>query len=100
MAPTLFLGVFWKRGTAPAAVCSIISGFVCAAILQWYFPTSIPQLGGLTSGVAALALNFGVYVSISLAFPAKAYERKRIEELYRSIDAPASIAVAVKRATA
>lgn len=88
LAPTLFLGIFWKRGTAAAAVCSMISGFVCAAILQWYFPTSLPQLEGLTSGVVALAVNVAVYVTIALLFPANALERRRVDTLYLSMDAP------------
>ncbi|KAA5841273.1 sodium:solute symporter family protein [Pseudomonas chlororaphis] len=88
LAPTIFLGIFWKRGTAAAAVCSMISGFVCAGVLQWYFPTSLPQLGGLTSGVVALAVNFAVYVTITLLFPATAAERQRVNELYLFIDSP------------
>jgi SSS family solute:Na+ symporter len=88
LAPTLFFGIFWKRGTAPAAIAAMISGFVAACILQWVFPISIPALGGLTSGIVALIINALVYVVITLAFPAKSGERARVEQLYRTIDAP------------
>lgn len=42
LAPTLFLGIFWRRGNATAATVAMIGGFATAAILQWQYPTSIP----------------------------------------------------------
>jgi SSS family solute:Na+ symporter len=83
LAPTLFFGIFWKRGNATAAVASMISGFGTAAILQGMYPVSIPWLGGLTSGVAALAVNVVVYLFCSYAVPRTAAETQRIEQLWR-----------------
>lgn len=83
LAPTLFFGIFWKRGTAPAAVAAMTSGFITAAVLQGIYPLSIPWLAGLTSGVAALAVNIAVYVLISLVKPQSLGERERIEQLWK-----------------
>jgi SSS family solute:Na+ symporter len=85
LAPTVFLGIFWKRGTAPAAVCSMITGFIVAGMLQWYYPVSVPLLEGLTSGVVALGINFVMYVSITLLFPSNTAEQLRVDGLYNII---------------
>ena len=83
LAPTLFLGIFWKRGNATAAVASMVSGFGTAAALQILYPVSIPWLGGLTSGVAALVVNLAVYVICSYAAPHNPTETERVNQLWR-----------------
>lgn len=92
LAPTLFFGIFWRRGTAAAAASSMVVGFTSAAVLQWLYPVSIPALGGLTSGVVALILNAVVYVAVAVLFPAKTTERARVDALYAVLDAPHSAA--------
>lgn len=82
LAPTLLLGIFWKRGNAIGAVAGMISGFTIAAILQITYPVSIPWLGGLTSGVAALIVNAAVYVICAYMVPRTTAETKRIDELW------------------
>ncbi len=82
LAPTLFFGIFWKRGNAIGAVAGMVSGFATAAVLQWLYPVSIPWLGGLTSGVAALFLNVAAYVVCSYAFGRDQAEEDRIERLW------------------
>lgn len=83
LAPTLFFGIFWKRGTASAALAAMTSGFLTAAVLQVLYPVSIPWLGGLTSGVAALAVNVGAYLAVTLAKPHAPAEQARIDQLWR-----------------
>ncbi|MCZ9882287.1 sodium:solute symporter family protein [Arthrobacter sp. B2a2-09] len=83
LAPTLLFGIFWKRGNAVAAVASMLSGFGTAAVLQWIYPVSIPWLGGLTSGVAALVVNITVYVICSYTVHRSPAEAARIEQLWR-----------------
>jgi solute:Na+ symporter, SSS family len=83
LAPTLFLGIFWRRGTASAAVAAMIGGFVTAAVLQLFYPVSIPSLGGLTSGVVALVVNVGIYLVVSLAAPQSPAERARVDQLWQ-----------------
>ncbi|MGF0313326.1 sodium:solute symporter family protein [Rhodococcus sp. IEGM1428] len=90
LAPTLFLGIFWKRGNAAGAISGMIGGFATAAILQLFYPTSIPWLGGLTSGVAALIINVLLYVSCAYAFPASPRERSRVNELFAHLHEPES----------
>lgn len=82
LAPTLLLGVFWKRGNSAGAVAGMLSGFATAAILQVVYPVSIPWLGGLTSGVAALAVNTAVYVLCACLRPVTAAEKTRIDTLW------------------
>ncbi|SED65087.1 MULTISPECIES: sodium:solute symporter family protein [Rhodococcus] len=82
LAPTLFLGIFWRKGTAAAAVSAMSSGFATAAVLQWLYPVSIPWLGGLTSGVAALAVNAAVYVAVTYSAPMNDTERNRVGQLF------------------
>jgi SSS family solute:Na+ symporter len=82
LAPTLFFGIFWRRGTSRAAVASMVTGFVLAALLQGFFPDSVPALGGLTSGVVAAVVNTVVYVIVSLAVPARPQEAQRVSELF------------------
>ena len=88
LAPTLFLGIFWRRGTALAAASSMIIGFAVAAGLEWYFPNSIPALGGLTSGVVGLVVNCAVYLAVSYLRPATSLERTRVDRLFAALDAP------------
>jgi SSS family solute:Na+ symporter len=88
LAPTLFFGIFWRRGTAAGAASSMLVGFATAAALQWFYPISIPALGGLTSGVVALIVNAAVYVAVAVLFPAKPVERARVDGLYAVLRTP------------
>ena len=85
LAPTLLLGIFWRRGTAAAAVAGMLTGFATAVVLQLLYPVSIRELGGLTSGVVGLAVNTLVYVGLSFALPQDAAERARIDRLFRDL---------------
>jgi SSS family solute:Na+ symporter len=87
LAPTLFLGIFWRRGNATAATVSMIGGFATAAILQWQYPTSIPGLEGLTAGVVGLLVNLTLYVACAYLVPTPEAERRRVDELFQSVDA-------------
>lgn len=88
LAPTLFFGIFWRRGTATGAATAMISGFVTAGVLQFFFPLSIPALGGMTSGVAALIVNALVYVGFAFLAPASVAERARVDRLFDTLAAP------------
>lgn len=88
LAPTIFFGIFWRRGNASGAVAGMVTGFVTAAVLQWLYPTSIPELGGLTAGVAALVVNAGVYVACAYFIPSSVAERARVDDLFDSLSGP------------
>lgn len=87
LAPTLLLGIFWRRGTAAAANAAMVSGILVAAVLELMYPSplSIPWLGGLTSGVAGLIVNLAVYLAVSLAKPAPAAEQDRVDALFEGL---------------
>ncbi|WP_225770172.1 sodium:solute symporter family protein [Inquilinus sp. Marseille-Q2685] len=85
LAPALYLGIFWRRGNAAAALAGMLTGFAVAVVLQLLYPVSIPELGGLTSGVVGLAVNTLVYVGLSYALPQDAAERARIDRLFRDL---------------
>lgn len=82
LAPTLLIGIFWKRATAAGAISGMIVGFTLAAILQVLYPAEIPWLGGLTSGIVAMAVNALVLVLVSLLRPQNDSERSRVNELW------------------
>lgn len=82
LAPTVFFGIFWRRGTATAATAAMISGFATAAICTALFPIAIAQLGGLTGGVLGLAVNTAVYLAVTFARPQPAAERVRVNHLF------------------
>jgi SSS family solute:Na+ symporter len=82
LAPTLYFGLFWRRGNATAATASMLGGFATAAVLQVLYPTSVPWLGGATSGVAGLIVNVGLYVACAYLLPASDEERKRVDALF------------------
>jgi SSS family solute:Na+ symporter len=88
LAPTLFLGIFWRRGNAVSATASMLSGFTVACILQAFYPVSIPWLGGLTSGVAALVVNALVYVICALAIRQTPDEKDRVNQLFDHLQEP------------
>lgn len=88
IAPTLFLGIFWRRGNAAAATSSMVVGFGTACVLQALYPNSIPWLDGVTSGVAALALNAVVYVAVSFLTSSTSAEKDRVEQLFDLVSAP------------
>mgnify|MGYP003346199680 FL=1 len=80
----MFLGMFWKRGTKVAALASMCTGFVVAAVLTWQYPDDMPGLGSLTSGVVALGVNLVVYVVVAYLVPHSEPERRRIDELFEA----------------
>ncbi|PRY15315.1 sodium:solute symporter family protein [Kineococcus rhizosphaerae] len=81
LAPTLLLGVLWKRGNAVGATAGMVSGFVTAAVLQVLHPVSVPWAGGLTSGVVALVVNTAVYVTCAYALPSRS-QREHVDRLW------------------
>ncbi|WP_066942128.1 sodium:solute symporter family protein [Microtetraspora fusca] len=85
LAPALFLGIFWRRGTAAGAIAAMLSGFAVAAVLQAVYETSIPWLGGLTSGVAGLIVNTAVYVGVAFLGPRSRAEEARIASLFDDV---------------
>ncbi|MGJ6125261.1 sodium:solute symporter family protein [Mycolicibacterium sp. Y3] len=88
LAPTVLLGIFWRRGNAVAACSAMVLGFATACALQLMYPIAIPPLGGLTSGIAALAVNFAVYVGVSYLLPSSPDEKLRVDRLFDSLHAP------------
>lgn len=82
LAPTLLLGIFWRRATAAGAVAGMVVGFSLAAVLQLLYPVQIPWLGGMTSGIVAMAVNALVLVLISLLKAQSHAERARVDELW------------------
>ncbi|WP_431862168.1 sodium:solute symporter family protein [Micrococcus terreus] len=82
LAPALFFGIFWRRATAAGAVAGMLTGAVSAVILYLMWPGSIPWLGGMVPGVAALILNTVVLVTVSLVRPHSAEERTRVDRLF------------------
>ncbi|ABO59676.1 sodium:solute symporter family protein (plasmid) [Burkholderia vietnamiensis] len=88
LAPSLYLGIFWRRGNAFGAVFGMIAGFAVAAALQLVYPVSIPWLGGLTSGVAGILVNSALYILFALLAPTNSSEQHRIDLLFRRLDRP------------
>lgn len=84
LAVPQFLGLIWRRGNAWGAVGGMVSGFATAVVLQVLYPTSVPWLGGLTSGVAGLAVNLAVYVALAFLLVPCAEEKRRVDELFAS----------------
>jgi len=93
LAPTLLLGIFWRRGTAAAANAAMVSGILVAAVLELMYPSplSIPWLGGLTSGVAGLIVNLAVYLAVSWLLPATAVEQQRVDALFDDLKSKAPV---------
>ncbi|WP_167197413.1 sodium:solute symporter family protein [Brevibacterium pigmentatum] len=89
LAPTLFLGVFWKRGTPAAAVSAMVTGFVTASILAAIYPTSIPWLEGITPGIAGLFVNVVVYLAVSFIRPNRTSENARIDGVFAHLKSDA-----------
>ncbi|WP_245645141.1 sodium:solute symporter family protein [Pseudonocardia acaciae] len=85
LAPTLLLGIFWRRGTAAAATTGMVLGILVAAVLEVGYPTSIPWLGGLTSGVGGLIVNVIAYLVVTLVRPAPKGERERVDRLFADL---------------
>ena len=85
LAPALFFGIFWRRGTALAATAGMISGVVVAVTTYFFYPVSVPWLGGVVPGVAGLLVNALVYVVISLTRPNSAEEQHRLDSLFAQI---------------
>lgn len=85
LAPALFFGIFWRRGTALAATAGMISGVVVAVTTYFFYPVSVPWLGGVVPGVAGLLVNALVYVVISLTRPNSTEEQHRLDSLFAQI---------------
>lgn len=101
LAPTLLLGIFWRRGNAVGAVGGMVSGIVTAAVLQLTYPTSVPWLGGMTSGVAGLIVNTAVYVAAAVFIRRTAEEDTRVASLFTDLgetntEPPSTTSLAVR----
>jgi solute:Na+ symporter, SSS family len=63
-------GYYWKRGTGAGAAASIIGGVIMLFVFTFLWPAVMtqpaPQLGGLTSFLAALLIAGILYVVVSL----------------------------------
>jgi Na+/proline symporter len=63
-------GYYWKRGTGAGAAASIIGGVMMLFVFTFLWPGVMtqpaPQLGGLTSFLAALLIAGILYVVVSL----------------------------------
>lgn len=82
LAPALFLGIFWRRGTAAAAVSGMVAGVLAAVGFYLVYPLAVPWLGGIVPGVAGLLVNTLVYVVVTFAVPHSRDERERVDELF------------------
>ncbi|MEI5098168.1 sodium:solute symporter family protein [Streptomyces sp. PmtG] len=82
LAVPQFLGLFWKRGNRIGAVAGTVVGFCTAAGLSAAYPTSIPWLDGLTSGIVGMALNLAVYLACAYLIPQSPAERERVARLF------------------
>ena len=85
LAVSQFLGLCWRRGNAYGAVGGMVAGFSTAVVLQILYPTSVPWLAGLTSGVAGLVVNLAVYIGCAYLLPASTTERNRVAALFASV---------------
>lgn len=89
LAPAVLLGIFWRRGNATGAACGMVGGIAVAAVLQVLYPTSVPWLGGLTSGVAGLLVNASVYVACAYLLPAAEDEQDRVDAMFAALSSGA-----------
>jgi len=62
IAPAMLGGLFWKKGTTLAAICSMLSGVAVLILYQWFF---IPPLG-FHAGFWGLIVGTIVYIGLSL----------------------------------
>lgn len=85
LAPTLFLGIFWRRTTAMSAILGMVLGFGTAAVVQILYPISVPWLGGMTSGIAGLIVNTTVMIAVSLLMPNSPNEQSRVDKLFTEL---------------
>lgn len=85
LAPALFLGIFWRRGTALAAVAGMVSGLTVAVVTYFFYPISVPWLGGLVPGVVGLLVNVMVYVTLSFVIPNNPKEQQRLDDLFAQV---------------
>lgn len=82
LAPSLYFGIFWRRGNAAGALVGMVVGFFLAAVLQYLYPTSISWAFGITSGVAGLIVNAAIYVAMAYLWPVSAREQERVRGLF------------------
>lgn len=82
LAPALFFGIFWRKGTSEGALVGMVVGFVVAATLQVIYPVSITALAGLTSGMVGLIVNTAIYLAFAYFRPADAEEQARVDHLF------------------
>jgi SSS family solute:Na+ symporter len=66
LAPALFLGMLWRRATAPGVTAGLVAGGLIVAVpaISGALLTVFPQ--GTVSGIPALAVNIVITVVVSL----------------------------------
>jgi SSS family solute:Na+ symporter len=63
-------------------------------VLQVLYPTSIPWLGGLSSGMAGMAVNLAIYIACAYLIPMSGAETARVNHLFVSTAEPGRAVVA------
>jgi SSS family solute:Na+ symporter len=85
LAPSLYFGIFWRRGNAQGALVGMVVGFIVAVAMQLIYPVSVGWLMGLTSGMVGLAVNTAIYVAFAYLVPVASDERRRVDQLFDSL---------------
>jgi len=65
IAPAMIGGLFWKKGTAAAAICSMLSGVVVLILYQWFFSSPL----GFHASFWGLVTGTIIYIVLSLKNP-------------------------------
>jgi SSS family solute:Na+ symporter len=94
--PALIGAYYWRRGTEPATVTSMIVGAAVILLTTLVWPKAgflpVPEFGGLSGPTLGLVVSAAIYVIVSLATKPKA--TPALESFFKDLDA---VKEAIKR---
>lgn len=83
VAPSLILGLYWKRGNKYGAAAGTIVG-MGIVLLSGPFPWLVSWSNGVSAGLLGLVLNLFLFITVSLLTPKSAH----VDELFNALDNP------------
>ncbi len=75
--PAAVGGMYWKKATPQAAICSLMGGVASYLIMDAIVKKMTIDLGGMMLGIPALAISSAIFIVVSLFTNKKYYEEHR-----------------------
>lgn len=84
LTPTIFLGMYWKKGNKYGAIGGLLAGLVVTYTVNFTLASSIggPAIAGFTGAIIGLPVNVAIYVAVAYLGSKVDYVDELFEEIH------------------